>query len=220
MEERYGPWGEEMRSTGWLLGAIALLILLGLVLIQIRLSHQPETTTTTSGSASTTATLNTGSKETTTFTSKTTSESTVTTTLTYKYNLTVLSFGIRVYNYTYDNRTSSGQAILSWILTAASATDYSFNASVKQYESAAGGELLGFYKMLLKPGEPSVLRSEIFKLSFTGSLEEMMHGGRAFKLVFSYPPEENGYSVGWYKAKMIYFNLSGDWDVYVLRPSD
>ena len=139
---------------------------------------------------------------------------------TYKYNLTVLSFGIRVYNYTYDTGTSSGQAILSWVLTAASATDFSFTASVKQYESVAGGELLGFYKMLLRPGEASVLRSETFKLSFSGSLDEMMQGRRAFKVVFSYPPEENGYSVGWYKAKMIYFNLSGGWHVYILRPSD
>lgn len=209
-----------MRTAGWVLGAIALMVLLGLVLTQTSLFHQPEITTTTSGSAWTTATLSTGSRETSTFTSNTTSESAVTTALTYKYNLTVLSFGIRVHNYTYDTGTSSGQAILSWVLTAASATDFSFTASVKQYESVAGGELLGFYKMPLRPGEASVLRSEIFKLSFTGSLEEMMHGGRAFKVVFSYPPEENGYSVGWYKAKMIYFSLSGDWNVYILRPSD
>lgn len=209
-----------MRTAGWVLGAVALMVLLGLVLTQTSLFHQPEITTTTSGSAWTTVTHSTGSSDTSTFTSDTTPESAVTTALTYKYNITVLSFGIVVHNYTYDAGTSSGQAILSWVLTAASATDFSFTASVKQYESAGGGELLGFYKMFLEPGEASVLRSEIFKLSFRGSLEEMMHGGRAFKVVLSYPPEENGYSVGWYKATKIYFSLSGDWNVFVLRPSD
>jgi len=208
-----------MRSTTWVLVIVALLALLGLLVTQTMPSNPPATTTTTSRSARSTTTEKTSSKETSTSASETTSESTATPPLSYKHNLTVLSFETHVYNYTYDNETSSGQAFVSWVLTATSATSYSFTVNVKQYESAAGGDIVGFYQMLLKPGESSILNSETFKLSFSGSLEEMLHGDQSFKVVFSYPPEDDGYSVGWYKAKMIYFNLSGDWSVYVLRPS-
>lgn len=208
-----------MRNTRWAVGIVALLGLLGLLLTWIWLPSQPETTTTTSRSAWSTTTENTTRHRTSTSASETTSQST-TTELTYKYNLTVLSFEVQVYNYTYDKETSSGQALLSWVLTATSATDHSFTAGVKQYRSAEGGKVIGFYKMLLKPGESSVLPSDIFNVSFAGSQEEMLDGDRSFKVVFSFPPEEGGHSVGLYKAKIIYFNLSGDWNVFVLRPSE
>jgi len=191
-----------MRSAVWLVGIVAVLALLSLLFIQTKLSKPPQTATTTSRSTRSTETANTrGNTTTSTSVSEPTSKPTSVAVPTYKYNLTVLSFEIQVYNYTYDNQTSVGQAFLSWVLTATSATNNTFTVNVKQYESATGGEIVGFYSMPLEPGESSVLKSKVFKVNF------------------SYPPEENGYSVGWYKAKMIHFNLSGDWNVFVLRPS-
>lgn len=188
---------------------VVIILSLAIVLFYINKSNYSENTINQTLIISTTETI----EYTTTFNTSTSMENITQSTFAFRYNITILDFKINVENVYFNNETKTYEVRLNWTIYVKSNTNYTYSVIFYEYETAEGeGALTVMIEEEVYPNRVTKIESNIHKLSFKGSKEDLYFGIKTFKIIIAYPsPYEGGRG----KARLIYYNLSGKFFVYI-----
>lgn len=146
-------------------------------------------------------------------TSKTLIENSTIESFTFRYNITIIDFKINVENIYFNNETGTYTVLLNWTIYAKSNTNYTYPVIFYEYETAEGeGALVASIEEKVYPNEITKIESKIHQVIFKGSEKELYYGAKTFKIIIAYPPP---YESGRGKARLIFYNLNGNFIVYV-----
>lgn len=146
-------------------------------------------------------------------TSKTLIENNTIESFTFRYNITIIDFKINVENVYFNNETKTYTVILNWTIYVKSNTNYTYPVTFYEYETAEGeGALVASIEEKVYPNEITKIESKIHQVFFKGNEKELYYGAKTFKIIIAYPPP---YEPGRGKARLIFYNLSGDFIVYI-----
>ncbi|MEM1574485.1 MAG: hypothetical protein QXF09_02545 [Nitrososphaerota archaeon] len=146
-------------------------------------------------------------------TSKTLIEKNTTESFTFRYNITIIDFKINVENVYFNNETGTYTVLLNWTIYAKSNTNYTYPVIFYEYETAEGeGALVASIEEKVYPNKITKIESNIHQVIFKGSEKELYYGTKTFKIIIAYP---SPYEPGKGKARLIFYNLSGNFIVYV-----
>ncbi len=188
---------------------IVILLLFIFLFFYINKSNNSENTITQTSTISATENI----EYTTTFKTSTLMENITKSTSAFRYNITILDFKINVENVYFNNETKTYEVKLNWTIYVKSNTNYTYPVTFYEYETAESeGALTVMIEEKVYPNKITKIESNIHKLIFKGSKEDLYSGIKVFKIIIAYPPP---YEPGKGKARLIYYNLSGKFFVYI-----
>jgi hypothetical protein len=146
-------------------------------------------------------------------TSETLIENNFTKSLAFRYNITIIDFKINVKDIYFNNETRTYTVLLNWTIYAKSNTNYTYPVTFYEYETAEGeGALVAIIEEKVYPNKITRIESEIHQVIFKGDEKELYFGAKTFKIIIAYP---SPYEPGRGKARLIFYNLSGKFLVYI-----
>jgi hypothetical protein len=132
---------------------------------------------------------------------------------TFRYNITIIDFKINVKNIHFNNETGTYIVLLNWTIYAKSNTNYTYPVIFYEYETAEGeGALVASIEEKVYPNKITKIESNIHQVIFKGSEKELYYGAKTFKIIIAYP---SPYEPGRGKARLIFYNLSGSFSIYI-----
>lgn len=132
---------------------------------------------------------------------------------TFRYNITIIDFKINVKNVYFNNETGTYIVLLNWTIYAKSNTNYTYPVIFYEYETSEGeGALVASIEEKVYPNKITKIESDVHQVIFKGSEKELYYGAKTFKIIIAYPQP---YEPGKGKARLIFYNLSGNFSVYI-----